>query len=113
QPLHGLELQRFRAMAPHAWVTDRMLARLAESGDLDSLERRAEDKRRRLAGRPARAADLSELELLQLMDWYFDDQLGEQIPDDLERYAEALGGLEVDAFHDLVLAEYRYRHAEP
>lgn len=106
------EVDFFARSAPPHWLERRMLARLAASSDMEVLERRATDKNKKLRPLTCRAADLSELELLELMDWYFNRQLGREMPADLDGYAAALGGLEVDEFQDLVLREYWYLHPE-
>ncbi|MGA8261316.1 MAG: TfuA-like protein [Arenicellales bacterium] len=112
KPLRARERKRFVRSAPAHWVEERMLARLVASGELEMLEQRAADKKRRLGPPKDRAADLSELQLLELLNWYFSGQLGQEMPADLDEYAAALGGLEVDELHDLVLKEYRYLHPE-
>lgn len=109
-PFRDRELKFFAQSAPPHWLEGRMLSRLAAGGDLEMLERRAADKERRLGPSNSRAADLSERQLLELMDWYFSRQLGRELPLDLDAYAAALGGLEVDDFQELVLKEYRYLH---
>lgn len=113
EPLRAVERELFVQSAPAHWVEERMLARLVASGELEMLEQRAADKQRRLGPSNDLAVDLSELQLLELLNWYFSGQLGQEIPADLDGYAAALGGLEVDEFHDLVLKEYRYLHPEP
>lgn len=112
-PMRDRELAAYRDAAPPHWLARQMLARLQESGDLETLEARAADKREKLARRNLpRAADLSELDLLQLMDWYFSELLDMEMPHDTDTYAAQLGHLHPDEFHDLVLREYFYQHPE-
>jgi len=112
RPFRDREVEFYLQCAPPHWLEERMLARLEESGELELLKRRAADKQDKLGGRAPRAADLSELEMLQLLDWYFSEQLGQEIPEDVAGYAAALGGLEAGAFRDLILKEYWYLHPE-
>ncbi|MEA3291902.1 MAG: TfuA-like protein [Pseudomonadota bacterium] len=112
-PLRDREMATYRETAPPHWLARQMLARLRESGDLATLEARAADKREKLARRNLpHAADLSELDLLQLMDWYFSELLGMELPHDTDAYAAQLGHLHPDELHDLALREYFYQHPE-
>lgn len=112
-PLRARRLAQWRNSAPEHWIAERMLAMLAESGDLEILEHRAADKEGKLAGRRLpHAADLAEIESLQLMDWYFGQCLGREMPDDIAGYAARLGGLSPGELEELVLREYFYQHPE-
>ncbi len=110
--LLGGSIAGYRDAAPAHWLTERMLARLADSGDLENFKRRADDKARVLARRIVNVGALDELERLQLMDWYFSERLGREMPDDIDAYAASLGGLDGDGFHELVLREYVYSHPD-
>lgn len=44
---------------------------------------------------------------LSALVWYFEDRLGQAIPDDLERYATAQGYRDHQAFRDAVVRDYR------
>ena len=55
-----------------------------------------------------RPENLSDLDLLQLSDWYFREVLAADLPDDLEAYAALLDLEDIDAFHAMILDEYLY-----
>ncbi|GJL83785.1 MAG: hypothetical protein DHS20C01_34190 [marine bacterium B5-7] len=111
-PMRQRQLISYREAAPSHWLTGKMMARIAKGGDLDILESRANDKQQKLVGRSVSASDLTDLELLQLMDWYFEQQLKVEMPDSIDEYAAQLGGLEVESFYNLVLREYYYLHPD-
>jgi hypothetical protein len=87
-----------------------MLARIRETGEYAKLLVRAQHKRARLADRSdlPQADQFSELQLLQLRDWYFSQRDGD-IPDDLERYLRDTGYPDATRFHEAIFAEYVYR----
>lgn len=66
---------------------------------------------RRAARDLPRATDFSELQLLQLTDWYFSRVLGQDIPDDLEGWVRGRGYGELERFHQAIFDEYVERHA--
>lgn len=106
------ELDTWRDGVPEHWLAQRMMERLADTNNLARLQQRAEDKAKRLPRPLPASADLEALGQLQLMDWYFSEQLGMEIPDSIAAYANLLGGLDEARFTTLVLQEYCYLHPE-
>jgi hypothetical protein len=105
-------LRRLRDEVPMALIERQALARIRQSGEFVRLKERAADKQARIgdeAGRP-QAAELSELQLLELSDWYFSKVLGRDIPDDLEGCVRRWGYPELAQFHQAVFREYVYRN---
>jgi hypothetical protein len=104
-------LHRARDEIPPLIVERQILARIRASGEYAKLLARAHDKRARLASRVdlPRAVDFSELQLLQLRDWYFSKLSGADMPDDLERYLRDSGYPDATQFHEAIFAEYVYR----
>ena len=68
--------------------------------------------RPRPAGRSdlPRATEFSDLQLLELTDWYFSRVLGQDIPDDLEGWARGCGYSDLAQFHQAIFDEYVYRN---
>jgi len=60
-----------------------------------------------MSNRP-RIKDLSQLDRLQLCDWYFSTQLGVEMPDQADEYVNELGLHDADLFYDMILKEYIY-----
>ena len=58
------------------------------------------------------ASDLSGLQTLQLLDWYFGRRLGRDIPDDVEAFAQILGYCDRKDFVDALLKEYAFVSSE-
>lgn len=110
EPLSRASIEGLRRIVPRHWLDARMLASLDQAGDLAALQRRAQDKAQRLTGPRPRAAELDEVERLQLMDWYFAQRLNREMPVDIDAYADALGCERTEAFHELVWREYLYAH---
>jgi hypothetical protein len=104
-------LRRAQDEIPSLIVERQILARIRASGKYAKLLARAQDKRARLADRTdlPRAALFSELQLLQLRDWYFTQLAGGDMPDELERYLRDSGYPDASRFHEAVFAEYVYR----
>lgn len=104
-------LHRARDEISPVIVERQILARIRASGEYTKLRARAQDKRARLASRVdlPRAGDFSELQLLQLRDWYFSKLSGADMPDDLERYLCDSGYPDATQFHEAIFAEYVYR----
>jgi hypothetical protein len=104
-------LHRAREEVPPLIVERQILARIRASGEYAKLLARAQDKRARLASRVdlPRAGDFSELQLLQLRDWFFSKLSGADMPDDLERYLRDSGYPDATHFHEAIFAEYVYR----
>ena len=103
--------RRTRDEIPNMLVERQMLARIRESGEYATLLARAQDKHARLAARIdlPDAEDFSELQLLQLRDWYFTQVLGQDMPDDIEQYIRARGNGDLAGFHRAIFAEHVYR----
>ena len=69
-----------------------MLEVLRQDGKYAALAARAGQKMLRLAVVHApRASDLTGLQVLQLLDWYFDRRLASDMPDNVEAFARSLG----------------------
>jgi hypothetical protein len=89
-----------------------ILQRLRTEGRYDALLSRAKRKNVLLAkSQVPRAADLSGLQVLQLLDWYFDRRLGCDIPDDVEAFAHSLGYRGRSDFIDALVQEYAFDSA--
>jgi hypothetical protein len=104
-------LRRAQDEIPSLIVERQILVRIRASGEYAKLLARAQDKRARLADRVdlPRAADFSELQLLQLRDWYFSKLVGGDMPDELDRYLHDSGYPDAMRFHEAIFAEYVYR----
>jgi hypothetical protein len=55
-------------------------------------------------------AQFSDLQLLELTDWYFSKVLGREIPDDLPAWVRARGYEDEAQFHQAIFREYVCRH---
>jgi hypothetical protein len=53
--------------------------------------------------------DFSELQLLELRDWYFASVAGAEMPDDLDQWLRESGYADLARFHRSIFAEYLYR----
>ena len=91
--------------------TQILLQYLNQTGKLDALTQRAKDKQAKLAEAEHKPTleDLNEVDKLQLSDWYFSQQLGQEMPHQLEDYAFELGYRELDDFYAMILGEYLYQ----
>ena len=87
---------------------------LVQSGDHKDLLSRAERKIQTLVQLERRPglSDLSDLDLLQLSDWYFREILDAELPDNLETYAELLDLEDIDAFYAMILDEYLFTESK-
>ena len=87
-----------------------LLDHLGRTASLEPLEARAEDKQNVLSklGDIPDSDSLTDLDQLQLSDWYFSSCLNSEIPPDLERYAADLGLEDMETFYDMLLHEYIY-----
>ncbi len=103
-------LQRLRAQLPQALLERKLLALVRADGQHECLHERAMDKQRCLATlRLPEVADFSELQLLELRDWYFSQVARQEMPDDLGGWAGNLGYRDLAQFHRALFAEYVYR----
>lgn len=104
-------LRRMREETPPAIVERQMLARIRGTEEFERLRARAEDKLARIAARPdlPEAGEFSDLQLLQLRDWYFSRVLGGDMPDDVEQWVRAWGYRDLAHFHRAIFTEHVYR----
>jgi hypothetical protein len=104
-------LHRARDEIPPLIVERQILSRIRASGEYAKLLARAQDKRARLSQQTdlPRAEDFSELQLLQLRDWYFSKLAGKDMPDELDKYVRDSGYPDAMRFHEAIFAEYVYR----
>jgi hypothetical protein len=84
---------------------------LRVSGEYPRLMARAETKGRLLQSLGLENPSLNNAQLTenQLLQWYFEEVLHRQVPDNLRAYANDLGLTSPDAFRRLLLKEYLYR----
>ncbi len=103
--------RRMREEIPPAIVERQMLARIRDTEEFERLRARAADKLSRIASRThlPEVGKFSDLQLLELRDWYFSRILGRDMPDDIERCARAWGYADLAQFHRTIFAEYVYR----
>lgn len=103
--------RRAREEVPSLIVERQMLARIRETEEFARLRARAEDKRSRIAARRdlPDVEEFSDLQLLELRDWYFLQALGRDMPDDIEKCVRVWGYSDLAQFHRAIFAEYVYR----
>lgn len=82
-----------------------LLSELRRAGQYTKLRDRAASK-----GQSAIPAGSSGVDRLRVLMWYFESRLDQEVPDDLDSYAVALGLAGRDAFFDLIEAEFLYCH---
>lgn len=101
-------LLRRSKMAPH-WRDQSRLA-----GDHSALVDRSQAKQRRLEDHGLSRPDLADSELTetQLWAWYFEEHLGQAIPDDLGAYARRLDYRSPDHLRREILREYCFLRLE-
>jgi hypothetical protein len=104
-------LHRVRDELSAVLVERQILERLRGSGEYAQLIARAEDKRVRLAMQSdlPDVEEFSELQLLQLRDWYFSQAIRQDMPDDLDLSIRAWGYADQTDFHRAIFAEHVYR----
>ena len=91
-------------------VDQRLLSYLEQTGELEALNQRALNKQSVLDDKKySNSIELSDIDLLQLADWYFSTLLGLDMPANLENYAANLGFTDMDSFYDMILKEYYYK----
>ena len=76
------------------------------AGDYVRLARRAREKELIIESMGVPTPNLADFTTLELENWYFEQRLGREIPDDVECYAVSLGFADAAAFH---LALWRER----
>lgn len=103
--------RRLQAQVPAALMESKLLALLRDTGAFATLRERAEHKRECLARLPLlpEVEDFSELQLLELRDWYFANVAAAEMPDDLDRWIHDHGYADLDQFHQAIFEEYVYR----
>lgn len=103
--------RRAREEVPPLLVERQMLARIRETEEFARLRARAEDKLARIAARRdlPDVEELSDLQLLELRDWYFSRVLEREMPDDLAQCVRAWGYADPTNFHRAIFAEFVYR----
>ena len=104
-------LQQTGEEIPPVLIDRQLLARIRESGEFALLSARAGDKQKRLGVMSdlPDVEEFSELQLLQLRDWYFANALGTDMPDDIEQYIRAWGYRDMMHFHRAIFTEHIYR----
>lgn len=113
--LDALAREKFAQCAsdriPQMVLEKHILARLRAIGDYGNLLARAQAKARSIAANSdfPRADDFTELQLLQLRDWYFSKVLGVDMPYDFDDYLRNAGYIDAAQFHTALLVEYVYR----
>ncbi|MEX0351562.1 MAG: TfuA-like protein [Paracoccaceae bacterium] len=83
-----------------------MLSALRWTGDYAKIKARAEAKNAVLHG--AETRDFSAQDRLRLLIWYFEDRLGQPVPEDLDGHALSLGLADREEFCRLVEREFLY-----
>lgn len=102
--------RRLGAQLPGPLLERRLLVLLRAEGRYERLHERALDKQQCLTAlRLPEVEDFSELQLLELRDWYFSHLLQRDMPEDLDRWIQDLGYRDPAHFHANVFAEYVYR----
>ena len=98
------------AIAP-ALIERRILERVRATPEYERLLARAHDKQARIAARGdlPDVDEFSDLQLLQLRDWYFKQAFDAEMPDDIEQFVHAWGYRDLPDFHRVIFAEHVYR----
>jgi hypothetical protein len=104
-------LRRARTEIPKVLIERQILARIRETNEYSKLLERAKNKRARLDARNdlPDVEDFSDLQLLQLRDWYFAQVLQQDMPDDIDGCIRSGGYLDLAEFHRAIFAEYVYK----
>ena len=107
----ALRNDALRGEVPPALVEREVLARIRDTAEFERLRARAEDKTARIAARAGlpEVEEFSELQLLELRDWYFSRVLGRDMPDDIMRCVAEWGYADLTHFHRAIFSEYVYR----
>ena len=103
------EQTRFEKLAATLQPTlaHHILDHLRSTGDYARFAERARNKQNQLAAETL--PELDDLASLKLMAWYFQHQLGAQIPDDMDAYAQNLGFTTKADFYRAIQKEFFYR----
>lgn len=88
-----------------------LLKYLRHTGQLEGLEQKAKDKKNKLdqIRNMPKLSHLGEIDKLQLCDWYFTRQLGQEMPSQIEAYALEIGIHDLDTFYAMILRAYLYQ----
>ena len=106
-------VRRLQAQLPGALLERKLLSRVKEAGLYEQLRERAQHKQRCLSRlRLPHVEEFTELQLLELMDWYFSRAVGRDMPEDLEQWVSNLGYPDLSQFHRSIFAEYVYREQQ-
>ncbi|MEW2912629.1 TfuA-like protein [Leisingera sp. JC11] len=84
-----------------------LLAELRFSGDFAALKARADAKHMQIDGHAQRDGPMQQAERLRMTAWYFGNCLQQEIPDDVEAHAAAIG-IGVEEFFELIRREFMY-----
>ncbi len=85
---------------------------LRATGDYARLAARAQDKKDALGSKGMDETETEGFEAFRLTAWFFEQRLGRDIPDDVDKYASSLGFANAAAFHRALLKEYLFVSAE-
>ena len=104
-------VQRSGDQIPPELVERQMLARIRDTQEFSQLRERANDKLARIGARHdlPDAEEFSDLQLLELRDWYFSKLLEREMPDDLAHCVRNWGYRDLPDFHRAIFTEYVYR----
>jgi AraC-like DNA-binding protein len=97
-------LQARTAPALNRYIIDHLRA----SGEYAELAARARDKKEALDALEMNEVEPDGLSAMRLTVWYFEQRLGQDLPDDVHRYAADIGFADPAAFQRAVLREYQF-----
>lgn len=105
--------QRASEEIPPALIERQILARMRDTDEFSQLRKRAADKLDRIAGQAELpdVGEFSDLQLLQLRDWYFSQVLGREMPDDVAGCVRGWGYSDLMHFHEAIFTEYVFRQS--
>ena len=103
---HALLQWVSKAMEPE--IISHIADYLRVNGDYIRLAQRAGEKQRMLESQGLLNQSVADLGLTEeeLIQWYFEDCVGRDVPLDTSRYAKAIGFTDLEAFNRAVLREY-------
>jgi hypothetical protein len=107
------QLREAVATLPQGLFERHLRKLLEESGDYARLQSRARQKQDVIEASPGYPGDtdLSVLRELQLHDWYFEQRLGREMPEDVPGYAADLGFSDMGDFNQALIQEYVFLQA--